>query len=58
MAFDLKPLGGHRFAVAFKEVPTRLTLLGFKLEFQPGGDAASAAVLHNPAGVTREFQRT
>jgi hypothetical protein len=57
MAFELKPLGGHRFAVEFKQLPTRLTMLGFSLAFQLDGERAVSAVVHTPAGATRAFER-
>jgi CubicO group peptidase (beta-lactamase class C family) len=57
MDCDLKPLGGHRFALQFNQVPNSLTLLGFQLEFQLVGGAVAAAVLHDAAGATRVFAR-
>lgn len=57
MAFELAPLGGHRFAVNFSELPTRVSTKGFKLEFGLHGSAIGEAVLHIAPGVTRGFRR-
>lgn len=57
MAFEARPLGGHRFAIHFSELPTRLTTVGFCMEFVAADDAAAEAVLHIAPGVTRVFKR-
>lgn len=57
MAFDLASLGGHRFAVNFSELPTRVSTRGFKLEFVLAGDGVGEAVLHIAPGVRRVFTR-
>jgi CubicO group peptidase (beta-lactamase class C family) len=58
MAFDLTPLGGHRFAVHFNQLPNRLSLLGFRLEFQAADGGVNAAVVHIAPGIKRVFQRS
>jgi hypothetical protein len=58
MAFDAAPLGGHRFAIRYNQMPTRLSMVGHTLAFETDGDAVTAAVVHISPGVTRVFQRS
>lgn len=57
MAFDLAPLGDDRFAMNFNQLPSRLVVLGFKLEFKRVASYLASAVVHVSPGVTRQFER-
>jgi CubicO group peptidase (beta-lactamase class C family) len=55
--FRLTALGEHQFSVTFTELPTRLVMLGFKLEFEILDGQISAAVMQDSGGVKRVFKR-
>ncbi len=57
MAFTLSPLGGHGFAMHFTQMPARLTMDGWRLDFECRNGSIASARMHAPPGPGRDFAR-
>jgi CubicO group peptidase (beta-lactamase class C family) len=55
MAFELTSLGGDGFAMQFTELPTRLAMVGWQLDFECRGECVVSATMRSPTGLRREF---
>jgi hypothetical protein len=57
MSFRLVSLGGNRFAMQFTERPTRLSMNGYRLDFDVTDGHATSVAMHAPPDPARVFVR-
>jgi hypothetical protein len=55
MAFTLKSRGDSSFEMHFTEMPARMTMIGWRLDFEFAGGRPQAARMHAPPGPGRNF---
>jgi CubicO group peptidase (beta-lactamase class C family) len=55
MAFTLASRGDHSFAMQFSELPTRVAMLGWRIDFDCSDGRVALARMHAPPGPSRNF---